>query len=386
MGLVSGGEDSLAAAEKTFGDLEQLQKGLERYIYQASYAEFVLSSAAAPIDESAYQVRPLAQVEIDARRADVLTYVTRESEARALLDTILKEDPNNVLAHETMGSLEMRAGHRDEARNWYGEAVKLDSKNYLAYYYFASLSMNAPSGPDDGAIEDSLRKAIQLNPRFAPSYDRLAVFYSMRHANLDEAHMLSVQAVQLDPGQVVFRQNCANVLMALQRYDDAVSVLKAAEKVARNPGQVSSVQYQIEEIERFQRQRAEADAYRSAHLGDATASSNGTTEIVTVVANQRPVHPAAAKDAAKHAAVGVIHDVVCSYPAVVEFKVTTAAGKSLSLYNNQMQTIDLSALGFTPSGSMNPCSDFEGRKAKVEFAESPDKSVDGQVIAIELRK
>ena len=86
-----------------------------------------------------------------------------------------------------MGSLEMRAGHRDEARNWYGEAVKLDSKNYLAYYYFASLSMNAPSGPDDGAIEDSLRKAIQLNPRFAPSYDRLAVFYSMRHANLDEA-------------------------------------------------------------------------------------------------------------------------------------------------------------------------------------------------------
>jgi hypothetical protein len=35
---------------------------------------------------------------------------------------------------------------------------------------------------------------------------------------------------------------------------------------------------------------------------------------------------------------------------------------------------------------MNPCSDFEGRKAKVEFAESPDKSVDGQVIAIELRK
>jgi Tfp pilus assembly protein PilF len=386
MSLVSSGQDSLAAAEKAFGDLAQLQKALENYIHQASYTEFVLSSAAAPIDESTYTVRLLTQVEIDARRADVLTFVSRESEARTLLDSVLKEDPNNVLAHETMGTLELRAGHRDEARKWYGEAVNLDSKDYLAYFYFASLSMNAPPGPDDTAIEDSLRKAIQLNPRFAPSYDRLAVFYSMRHENLDEAHLLSVKAVELDPSQVVFRQNCANVLMALQRYDDAANVLKAAEKVAKNPGQVSSVQFQIEQIERFQKQRAEAETYRSTHSGDTPANSNGTTEIVTVAADQRPKHPTVAKDAAKHTAVGVIHDVACSYPMVVEFKLTTAAGKSLSLYNNQMQSIDLSAFGFTPSGSMNPCSDFEGEKAKVEFAESPDKSVDGQVIAIELRK
>jgi tetratricopeptide (TPR) repeat protein len=385
MSRVSGGEDSLAAAEKAFGDLTQLQKAMERYIYQASYTEFVLSSAAAPIDESTYKVAPLTQVEIDTRRADVLTYVNRESEARALLEPILKEDPNNVLAHETMGTLEFRAGHLEEARKWYGEAVKLDSTDYLAYYYFASLSMNAPAGPDDKEIEDSLRKAIQLNPRFAPSYDRLAVFYTMRHENLDEAHLLSVQAVQLDPGQVVFRQNCANVLMALQRYDDAVNVLKAAETVAKNPGQISSVQFQIEQIERFQKQRAEAEAYRSAHNGDTAASSTGGTEVVSVVAD-RPQHPEAPKNAAKHAAMGVIHDVVCSYPMVVELKLTTVAGKSLSLYNNHMQSIDLSAVGFTPSGSMNPCKDFEGRKAKVEFAESPDKSVDGQVIAIELRK
>jgi Tfp pilus assembly protein PilF len=290
-----------------------------------------------------------------------------------------------VLAHETMGSLELRAGHRDEAQKWYGEAVKLDSKDYLAYYYFASLSMNAPPGTDDKAIEDSLRKAIQLNPRFAPSYDRLAVFYTMRHENLDQAYLLGVQAVQLDPGEVVFRENCANVLMALERYADAVNVLKAAEKVAKTPSQVSGVQYQIEQVERYQNERAEAEAYKSAHNGDAAASSTGGTEVVSVVA-EKPPHPDATKGAPKHVAVGVIHSVVCSYPLVVEFKLTTAAGKSLSLYNNEMRSIDLSALGFTPSGSMNPCRDFEGKKAKIEFAESPDKSEDGQVIAIELRK
>jgi tetratricopeptide (TPR) repeat protein len=385
MNLVSHNVDQLAAAEKAFGDLQQLQKALEGYIQQANYKEFLLSSAAAPIDESTNKVRPLAQAEIDARRADVLSYVDRETEARALLDTILKGDPNNVQAHETMGSLELRAGHLDEARKWYGRAVKLDSRDYLAYYHFASLGLDEPPGPDDKAIEDGLHMAIQLNPRFAPSYDRLAVFYTMRNENLDDAHALSLRAIELDPGEVAFRGNCANVLMAMHRYDDAVAVLRTAEKVAKDPGQVAMVQSRIDQIQRYQRERAEAESSMNARNSDSVASVNGASEVMTVV-KEPPKHPVAAKNAPKHFAVGVIHDVVCSYPSVLEFKLDAAAGKKLSLYNNVMQSIDLSALGFTPSGSMNPCSDFDGKKAKVEFAESPDKSVDGQVIAIELRK
>jgi tetratricopeptide (TPR) repeat protein len=226
--------------------------------------------------------------------------------------------------------------------------------------------------------------AIKLNPRFAPSYDRLAVFYTMRHENLDDAHMLSVQAVQLDPDEVVFRINAASELMAMQRYDDALNVLKAAENVAKNPGQVSQVQFQIAQVER-QRERAEAEAYQNSQNSD-TANANGAARVVTLVADKTPKHPDAAKNAPKHTAIGVIHDVVCSYPSVLEFTLDGAPGKNLSLYNNDMRNIDLSALGFTPTGSMNPCSDFEGQRAKVEFLESPDKSVDGQVTAIELRK
>ena len=35
---------------------------------------------------------------------------------------------------------------------------------------------------------------------------------------------------------------------------------------------------------------------------------------------------------------------------------------------------------------MNPCKDLNGMKAQVRYAETTDKSVDGQVLAIELRK
>ncbi len=386
MNLVSHNEDSLTAAEKAFGDLKQFQKALEGYIQQAGYKEYVLSSAAAPIDESSYKVRPLAQVEFDARRADVLTYVDREAEARALLDTILKEDPNNVQAHETMGYLENRAGHRDEALKWYGEAVKLDSKDSLAYYNFASLSMNEPQGPDDKSIEDSLRKAIELNPRFASSYDRLAVFFAMRRKNLEEARILSLHAIQLEPGEPAFRVNAANVLMAMQREDDAITVLRGAMKVAKEPGQMVMIETQIDQVEQFKKARAEQESSMALQRRGETAHAGDVPGVVAVVADETPKHPSAPKNGPKHTAVGVIHGAACSYPSVLEFKLDAAAGKTLSFYNNEMTSIELTATGFTPTGPVNPCADFEGKKASVQYVETTDKTVDGQVVAIELRK
>jgi len=56
------------------------------------------------------------------------------------------------------------------------------------------------------------------------------------------------------------------------------------------------------------------------------------------------------------------------------------------LYNNNFFKIELTVVGFTPKGDINPCSDFEGMKARVQYVDSSDKTVDGQVVAVELRK
>jgi hypothetical protein len=69
----------------------------------------------------------------------------------------------------------------------------------------------------------------------------------------------------------------------------------------------------------------------------------------------------------------------------MDFEVV-GAKKTIKLYSNQYYNLDLSALGFTPKGEMNPCKDLEGFKARVQYAESVDKSVDGQVVSVELRK
>jgi hypothetical protein len=96
--LMSRHEDSIVAAQKAFGDLDQLQKALESYIGQGAFRYFRVSSAAAPIDDASFKVKTLSLAEADAIRADFLAYNQRIKDARALLDTVLQQDPNNVCA------------------------------------------------------------------------------------------------------------------------------------------------------------------------------------------------------------------------------------------------------------------------------------------------
>ncbi|HEY2470630.1 MAG TPA: tetratricopeptide repeat protein [Terracidiphilus sp.] len=379
--LMSQHQDPVAAAEKAFGDLKQLQKALEFYINAGQYKQFVMHSAAAPIDENSYAVKPVTAVEANAARAEILALVQREKESRDLVDAILKGDPNNVQAREVMGFLEFRSGNREAARKWYGEAVKLDSKSYLANYYFASISMQE-GGSDDAAIESSLRAAIQINPKFAPAYDRLASFYGMRHKNLDDAPALALSAVKLDPGNLYFRLNASSVFAAADRYADAIKVLQSAVKLARNPGETAMVQNRIDQLNHVQQMKTRTGEERPKYEAQQANAQVQTVSEVGVVPESK--YPDEAKGP-KHSFIGVMRDVTCSYPSVLQFRVE-GAKSMIKVYNNKFSKIDLTVIGFTPKGSLNPCTDFNGMKARVQYAETTDKSVDGQVFAIELRK
>jgi tetratricopeptide (TPR) repeat protein len=348
MTLLSRNEDPVTAAEQAFGDLKQLQNALDSYIRLGTYKSFILSSAAAPISESTYEVRVLAQSEADAARADVLACVGRAEEARALLATVLKADPNNIQAHETMGFLEYRAGHHDEARNWYGEAVKLGSQNYLSYYYFAASSMGQ-GAVQDTEIEANLRTAIRLNPRFAPAYEPLA-----------------------------------SLLWSKGRYADAEAVLQSLLKSAATPSEAAAARAKVAQLEHVQAAQAQAIANEKAHRDAQTVQDQQRNHVIAA-ANSAPKHPNEAANGPKHELVGVIRGVSCGYPAVIEFKVESGK-KSISVYNNNYYKMEFSTLGFQPEGDLNPCSAIEGMKARVQYAESTDKTVDGQAIAVELRK
>jgi tetratricopeptide (TPR) repeat protein len=397
--LLARKEDPIAAAQQAFGDLNQLQKTLDSYIAQGRFMMFKMNKVFA-VDESAFQVRSISTPDADAIRADVLVYNERTKDAQALIDSTLRDDSNNALAHETMGYLKFREGDMEAARKWYGEAVKLNSQSYLAHYYYATISMRSAATAQDPEIESSLRACMKLNPGFAPSYDALAMYYSRDAAKANEAHMLNIQAISLEPDNLNYRLNAAVVLMNEQRYDGAVAVLKAASHVARTPEQAASVQARIDQIEQYntavERMRQEEKAASTENISTSVTdtrtmtmtSSDGRLVILRPdAARQTPKYPTEAPTGIRHTTRGILRGVHCSYPTILTLSVDQAGkAPAVSLYRNDFSLIEFSATNFTPKGDLNPCTDIEGMKAKVGYAEVSDKSVAGQILSVELSK
>jgi len=374
--LLAKNVDAVTAATRSFGDLKQLQSTLEGYIRQGNYT-FFHGPMSTDVDNSTFKVRGLTLTQADAVRADFLAYNERAADARPLLDHVLQADPQNVSAHETMGFLEFRAGHLDEARKWYEQAVKLDSQSYMAHYYFAAISMNAGASPgDDAQLEASLRAAIKLNPSFAPPFERLAAFEGMRRKNLDEAYIMILTAVHLDPGNVAYRMTAASVLMQMERGKDAVVVLHEALRVAKSPAETAMVQNLLTQVEKYAtaREQQTEQSRRMAEETEGNAEGDADAE-----APQQELPKGLHRFLE-----GRLQNVHCH---ALEIDLTMAAkGKTMALYSANFYKIGFTALGFAPKGDLNPCKDLEGVSAKVEYVESPAQPPVAHVVAIELHK
>lgn len=375
--MVSKGVDPVVAGERAFGDLRQMQKALQDYVEMNSF-RYQVMPAPKNVDESAYSVSAVPPPQANAVRADFLAHNGRDQDARALLETVLQEDPKNASAHETMGFLELRAGKLDAARSWYEQAMQLDSQSYLAHYHYAAISMNSSLPVKQEDIEASLRTAIKLNPGFAPAYDLLASFYGRRHEKLDEAHLLNVQSTQLDPGNLQYRLNTASLLQEADRSSDALLVLKAAAPLARTPEQAATVDARIQSL---QQQVAREPAGTGARTAPPATESAG----MSLPHLSAPKHPTEEPSGPKRTATGVIQGVQCSDPSTIELRVQNGSA-AVSLYSNNYYDVRFSAANFTPEGEIHPCADLEGMKASVQYTATSDKTVDGQILSVELSK
>ncbi|MBZ5599361.1 MAG: tetratricopeptide repeat protein [Acidobacteriia bacterium] len=384
--LVSSKVDAVTAATRAFGDLKSLEKELERYVSQGTFFHFQMPGFT-EVDASAFKVDSLTLTQADAVRADFLAYNQRVNDSRALLDRVLQEDPSNVAAHETMGFLAFREGKLEEAEKWYEQAVKLDSQNFLAHYYYASIAMREGPNPSRATqIEASLRTATKLNPSFAPAFDRLATFYGMQHKNLDEAHLLSLRAVELDPGNVGFRLNAANVLIAMERPKEAIVVLQNAMKLASNPEQAAAIQSELQSVQQYQaeREREEQESRESSQQRQSEGQSSSPDERPQA-GPPVPDHPEDDRHGPRRTVKGTLRDLQCSPPATMRLKVESAA-KPVDLRTRNYYKVQYSVLNITLPDDFNPCRDLEGMRAKVEYFEGLNGSGGGQIISIELTK
>jgi len=235
--------DPITAARQAFGDLDQLEAVFRRHALNGEYAVSEISGSTV-VDDSSFAVRPITQRQADTLRAEFLAHQGRANDARALLQTILHDEPANADAREIMGYIAFREQNFDEAQKWCQEAIKLDPNNFIAHYFFAAASIRkgVTDKASQSAVEESLRAAIRINPSFAPAYDALAIFLTMRGTNLDEARQLIDKAVQLGPGVPEIRIDQSQILARMNKTKEAIEVLERALKMCHTPEQSAAVE------------------------------------------------------------------------------------------------------------------------------------------------
>jgi tetratricopeptide (TPR) repeat protein len=381
LALTSRGTDAVTAAEQAFGDLTQLEASLAAYTREGRYSYFRKSTAGVQLNEASFAVTALSAADADAIRADFLAYMGRADDARSLADAALKADANNAKAHEAMGRIEFAAGHHEEARKWYAEVAALDPNDYVAQYYTGALAVMA--GASDEEAESHLRAAIRANPRFAPAYDALATLLSEQRNKLDQAHMMELQAIALDPSSLHYRLNTAHILMEQEQFDAAEQVLEAARALTRNPLEADVVGRMLRQLAE---QRAQLEKTQQEEAADeqaraiAIAQASATTEAPAL-----PKRLSEAPHGPDRYAVGVIRAVRCDGRGTLELQVESAKS-TVNVYSNDAYRIDYRALNFTPAEAIHPCQDLEGMRARVHYFATADKSVDGQITIIALWK
>ncbi len=413
---LASGQNPVAAAASTFGDLKKLQFALNNLISQNNFSYLKLPMEF-PNEEASYKVTPLAEPDADAFRANVLVCDGRFDDGQKLIDAVLAADPNNALAHESEGILHFRQHDLAGARKGFTEATQLHSTSYLAWYYAAALSLQL-GDHGNPAIEPDLRESLRLNPNFAPSNDTLATFYASERKNLDDALRLNLIAVSAEPDNLHFRLNNAFIHMQRKELPSALAVLETARPLAHNPAEIAELNSSIEQVHHIQEMTDRAarspdtagimpggGAVTTVVLDSQPPNEPGTT-VTTVLLNNQPGnapqtgpaaanttadvpdndphYPAAAPTGPHHLARGILHDVRCVYPSILTVTLT-GGPKPLKLYTNNMYKIDFVAGNFMPKGNLDPCK-LDGAKVFVTWTAVTDPRVAGQIVSIQINK
>jgi tetratricopeptide (TPR) repeat protein len=400
------------AAKRTIGDPKVLEETLQEYIRKFAFT-VARMPAPAEVNEDSFTPEPISAAESLAIRADFMVQHATYTQAREMLEESLKLDPKLAAAYESMGQIYAQQNQFDEANKWYSQAVALNSQSFLANFYYATNLFKGGLNDDTAAkAESSLRTSIKINPAFAPSYDALAYLLATRHRELEEARMLALQAVALEPGNIRYRLRMVQVLEQMGRADDALRVATLTASLAKTPNEWTEAQEALSSAQRFRdfkermQQREErvknepgdGPGLVRANHGDPSASSE---EVQPPVLRHRdeenvPAQPAPASGdtaspqrpelLARHeVADGIITYTTCPNGGALELKLVSRAG-SKQLFSDNYYKIPFSALNFTPKDMMNPCTDLKGMHAQITYRPAKDHPDQGEIVDVQLSK
>ncbi len=248
------GEDARAAFAATVGPLDDVSRALSRYVRRDGFFAMRIDtppdvSERAEDEAERFPVRLLTSTEAVVLQARVLSHGGHRHLAKPLLDVAFDVKPDSPAVLEAIGLDAWYAGDDYDAGQAFIEANRLGSTSYISHYLGALLPRPASATEASRQRERSLRRAIELNERFAPAYAALARTLATQPEQGDEALALARTATELEPSDGTHWATLAVALLSADRPAEARDAAEHGFTVARTVEERVALRTVLENLE-----------------------------------------------------------------------------------------------------------------------------------------
>ncbi|PYQ18506.1 MAG: hypothetical protein DMF79_14820, partial [Acidobacteria bacterium] len=125
-----------------------------------------------------------------------LAHYGARSEALKLADRAIESDPGQALAHEVRGRVLATQGRRREALVELTRAAELAPRDFIVHYRLGVTALPHEDEAERSRRERSLRKAIELQPGYAPAHNALAALIQPKDAEEAVKHARTAGAIE----------------------------------------------------------------------------------------------------------------------------------------------------------------------------------------------
>jgi len=204
----------------------------------------------------------LELVETQLAKAYYKYYCERDYEgAKAQLESIRRQYPNNAVVSEFLGGIARRQGQWEQSRALYAQAVELDPQNI---FLLTDAALTDLAMRDAVAAQKHLGRARDLSPQNSTVISFLAQSFQL-DGDIAQAQAL-LDTIQPKRGDGIYVTTAVTNAILLRRYDSALAMLKAQ---LAQPGALGSALGAFEnalgDLERHADNTAEATmAYQKA--------------------------------------------------------------------------------------------------------------------------
>jgi tetratricopeptide (TPR) repeat protein len=336
------------------GDLNALQDNVRKYVNVGSF--FHIPVRLGNTKEEEYPVRSLSDPESLAFRGQILVASNRLEDAKETLEKALAQDSRCAAANEGMGLLFWKKGEQEPAENYFTAAAELDSKSYIAQYFAGRSEFQR--GRDLNVAETYVRKALAVNPQFAPGYSVLALILSAQENRFPEALDMAIKAANLEPSDVRHYFNVCEIMLRTGKFDEASEWAERARSLAASDPDRTAAETMLSQI-RNRRETTHKEKTEAEELQQQARQEE-----------QRRLETARLRLSVKKGPVekliGVVKSVTCEPPAVMDLVIESGGVKKKFRAENYYKT-EYEAIGGEGKTDFDPCEELKGTTIQIEY-------------------